>query len=882
MKLLLFADLHLYKTSAPTNGLDVLTRIGQIAKKYNVDKVVCLGDFLDNKKQITTLQLKQITDTINNNFTTELVLLSGNHEVNFTENDFSLLEALGNIPQVLPITSTQLLCDNILCVPFSHNTDQMLRRINTATAAVVFAHLPLLGASLSNNVVLQKGHTINTNKFVIAGDIHKPQYLTHQILYLGSPRHLDWADVGVAKFLYIFNTWTQAIKIIDEIDYPRFIKTETTKIEHTEHDIIKYTGKELSPVFLSNKVVIEQDIPESSVVKSINTTDTTKMLSSFVEQENKTADYVDFALQFTKDLVPTFSAKQIKISAISIENFLSIKSCNYTYKEGIFLVSGLNKDAQYFQSNDSGKTAFVADALLWCLFGETSKRIKADEVINSFQGKNCKVELTVFVNDILYTICRTRKHVKSKQDIIIQKNKNNIDNHPVDNKDCQKEINKILGIDYKTFRSIFLFLGDDINFAELTDAKQKQLLDRFISLDFTFCYNRCKIAAQRLEQDIRAIENKQARIAGQIDSLKNSQQQLYTKQKEMKNQNEKIIQELKEQQTAVLTKLSQKKEIEYPKYETYKYIKQKQASLVESCSNYVAIIKQNETRLANIKKTTCRACGQVLPKRQREQKQKELKENINQTNAAWEQALQEFDKLDDEMLEIKDKVNHNVQQEIQELQTTLQTLKIQINNTKINNVDIIELINANKQEILTHQKNIKQYLSNVETKQNLLTLNLFWKRGFSNTGLKLMLLTQMLYELKNIANTYLQTLSNDYLSIDDLSIKNNKIHLQVTNKYGALSYEGLSKGTQARVNVAFTIALFQIKESYHNVDLVVFDELLFKMDEFGRERVMLILQQIKQNRKILVTSPNLIDLDCDGTIMIIKENGESKLERVDT
>lgn len=89
----------------------------------------------------------------------------------------------------------------------------------------------------------------------------------------------------------------------------------------------------------------------------------------------------------------------MKILSVSLQNFASYKELIFDFADqGLTLIQG---------PNGAGKST-LADAIPWILFGKTAKGGTVDEVL-SWPGKEtCVGKLDIFVNNILYTITRSR------------------------------------------------------------------------------------------------------------------------------------------------------------------------------------------------------------------------------------------------------------------------------------------------------------------------------------------------------------------------------------------------------------------------------------------------------------------------------------------
>ena len=133
--------------------------------------------------------------------------------------------------------------------------------------------------------------------------------------------------------------------------------------------------------------------------------------------------------------------------------------------------------------HNSGKSSLV-EALLWCLWGTTLRKLKADEVIHQASASDCLVSTKLEdESGQIYEITRTRRDSSSRKttDLTIT-----IDGKSVTlgvNADTQVLVTAILGMDADTFTQSVLLSTGTRSFCDMTDAEQKGVLDDILQLD---------------------------------------------------------------------------------------------------------------------------------------------------------------------------------------------------------------------------------------------------------------------------------------------------------------------------------------------------------------------------------------------------------------
>ena len=85
--------------------------------------------------------------------------------------------------------------------------------------------------------------------------------------------------------------------------------------------------------------------------------------------------------------------KQVIFDSLSVKNFLSIGSepLELSFLNGINLITGENKDNN--GKNGIGKSTIV-DSIFWCLFGNTIRELKKENIQHNQNKEECCVKLS--------------------------------------------------------------------------------------------------------------------------------------------------------------------------------------------------------------------------------------------------------------------------------------------------------------------------------------------------------------------------------------------------------------------------------------------------------------------------------------------------------
>lgn len=143
---------------------------------------------------------------------------------------------------------------------------------------------------------------------------------------------------------------------------------------------------------------------------------------------------------------------------------------------GLTLVTGYSKDEG--SSNGAGKSSLANKGILWTLFGETAGGIKGDSVGLRHAGKGTFGEVLFHGGDgRLYTVHRARPASLSLS-------RDGVDVSAKIAKDTQDQIDKALGIDFKTFlQTSFFGQGRSLSYASLPPKDQKAVLEQILPME---------------------------------------------------------------------------------------------------------------------------------------------------------------------------------------------------------------------------------------------------------------------------------------------------------------------------------------------------------------------------------------------------------------
>lgn len=142
-----------------------------------------------------------------------------------------------------------------------------------------------------------------------------------------------------------------------------------------------------------------------------------------------------------------------------------------------------NTEGDYDKSNGSGKSA-IFESILWALFGKSRSAVSNDVI--KWGEVDCFVDFVFLIDSKEYRVVRRRNRKSSLGDIefyVKDEDGDWVDLSGSTNTETNKNIEKEIRLDYKTFINSVYFRQNDISeFAESEPSKKKEILKNIIDL----------------------------------------------------------------------------------------------------------------------------------------------------------------------------------------------------------------------------------------------------------------------------------------------------------------------------------------------------------------------------------------------------------------
>lgn len=170
--------------------------------------------------------------------------------------------------------------------------------------------------------------------------------------------------------------------------------------------------------------------------------------------------------------------KKVVFKTLKVKNFLSIGKTivSVDFQKGLNIITGINKDLMDRQ-NGTGKSSLV-DSFYFALFGETTRGIKKEFVVNNLTNESAEVSLTFSIDEKEYEIIRTIK--PSKLNLF----ENGVDISRDSMANTTEYILNILNLTPEIFTNcICLSINSTVPFMAQKNLEKKKFIEGIFNLD---------------------------------------------------------------------------------------------------------------------------------------------------------------------------------------------------------------------------------------------------------------------------------------------------------------------------------------------------------------------------------------------------------------
>jgi len=563
---------------------------------------------------------------------------------------------------------------------------------------------------------------------------------------------------------------------------------------------------------------------------------------------------------------------------VNFKNFLSTGNTPTTIrldKDNTTLIIG---------DNGSGKST-VLDALTFGLFGRAFRNIKKDQLINSVNERDCKVEVYFDIGKRKYHIIRGIKPGRFE----IYCNGKMI-NQDASARDYQKHLEEnILKLNYRSFTQVVI-LGSSsfVPFMQLTPAARREVVEEILDIKIFSMMNRV------LKWKIKDMKEKQEDVKHQF-VMTNTKINMtsdhieYTKgkskeskaalEKKIRN-NEKEIMELKEQVGQLLYDIDDWRDSVLPAQAEFK---KEQTDFI----NVRVKLHDNSKRMEKEIKffnenDDCPTCEQPIDNEFKE-KAIERRADKMMTNACALTRMDEQIKAMDAQEELYNKKDKETRdKEVEAAKKTTSVNSIDNFNTDLRKqIEELQTIDADLVEEKTKLKLYKDELKTIEREKNKLTEDNNYltiaKQLLQDSGIKSKIIKRYLPVMNKLINSYLSALEFQVKFELDEEFKET-----IKSRYrDVFGYANFSEGEKMRIDLALLFTWRQIAKMKNstNTNLLILDEIFdSSLDYNGTDEFLKILNTLSNENVFIISHKSDLNVDkFDGLIRFEKQQNFSKV-----
>lgn len=612
---------------------------------------------------------------------------------------------------------------------------------------------------------------------------------------------------------------------------------------------------------------------------------------------------------------------------VILDSFMSYDHEEYSINnEGIIYLRGVNKEDSKSESNGSGKSALVADPIIWCLTGYTPRGAK--NVSNKYLDRGASVTVELSIDGVDYEISRGVAKSLIGNTITIKKSGELIE---LSKKDAEEYLTNTVGLDWTQLTSVVILSQGLVgSLTSIKPTDRRRLLEQLSGLDVQYnnLVNIINAVDSRVTHKVNELVNKKKYYEGQLDTLKSSreysQRQLDEAIRAKESYDEVAISNKLLEISNSINSLDERNKNLTSKYNelsiSYENSKNETNALrdkfneIDKSLSQMRITKDSKSDMMNsdtrklvelkkkyqvISSGVCSTCGQHITNEkvtdllsstskdiqdlghkiiECSDEIKSLEESINTTILEYNSMKEKYassnqatSAIYNDMSKISREISDN-NSKIRLLQT--EQTRISSSNKLPDEKVYIDQINEYDSKISLVDKSLSDVNTDIAKMDNDVK-NIAWIKSRSSRDLRAFMLNGVI--------SYLNTRTLDYSGylfdnkIVEFSIDKSNINISIDGKL----VENLSGGEKRRVDIILQLALrdLVLVDTGFSSNLLVIDEALDYLDNQGVSSVLDLISSKRSdsNTIILITHKSDADIIYDKEWVVMKdEQGVSK------
>lgn len=550
------------------------------------------------------------------------------------------------------------------------------------------------------------------------------------------------------------------------------------------------------------------------------------------------------------------------------------------------------------------------------LFNKNSKGIKKGDIVNRNLDTNkysAKLEFKVFEDNYIIEASRTGAAQKVK----LLKNGSDISSHTAT--DTFKQIEQVVGLDFKTFSQIvYQNSSSSLQFLTATDTARKNFLIDLLSLEkYVKIFEEVKKVHKGVADTLLTTQTKLNTVKAWIDK-NTGKVDSYLQKKDIPEFRQSDLDKVAELSGTLQTIESTNKLIiknnEYIRIldslnkdelrNTYSIVDYKdKVDYANKIKFVIDQAKQTIKKHEGIHEGTCSTCYQpidisIINSIIQEAKDsldthiqqyqwlvEEIKKakELNLKASEHQKLVEEFEKYSNLIDESVPKLlldKESINNELREIQSVINSLQKEIQEVSEYNQKVV-LHNAKldsiKEQTESFQKELlalEDDLVNVEQQMGLLDV---LKKAFSTNGLLAYKIENSVKDLESLTNDYLAELSDGRFQLE-FSLNNDKLNIVIIDNGASIDISALSAGELARVTTSTLLAIRKLMSSLSKcrLNILFLDETIDNLDNFGKEKLVEVLLNEDSLNTFLISHGYQHPLI--SKVTVVKDDGISKLD----
>lgn len=533
--------------------------------------------------------------------------------------------------------------------------------------------------------------------------------------------------------------------------------------------------------------------------------------------------------------------------------------------------------------NGSGKSTML-DALCFALFGKPFRTINKPQLVNSINGKECVVEVTLDTNNKNYRIVRGIKpnvfEIYCNGELI---------NQEAASRDYQEYLEKyILKLNYKSFTQIVILGSASFTpFMQLSASDRRAIIEDLLDIQIFSTMN--GLVKDKLSNNKDLVAEKKHEI--DLATQKHDMQKKHIE--ELKQNNDDKVKEYDTEiqcHSDTVSTLLANVEILTTEVQSLQEVVATKIETEAKVKKITKIESQIESNLSKFRKDIsffqshddCPTCRQTIAMEFKEEELGNLSTRVTECEHGLKQLEEKLNAEQDKLNEIAEK-----QKQLQQKQVEIATCNTTINETNKMIARLRKLVDELKDsKVVTDLEEQELSIINVTLKDlkqhlcNLITEKTYYEVAsnlLKDTGIKTKIVRQYLPVINKLVNKYLASLDFFVNFNLDESFKET-IKSRHRDEF---TYNNFSEGEKQRIDMALMLtwrAVAKLKNS-SNTNLLILDETFdSSLDANGTEELMKILQMLEGVNLFVISHKG--DILQDKFMNVIRFSKEKNFSRI--